>query len=181
MIKVKFDDYEVVEVSGDLKEVKEFVKSYMDEMDKDILLHTYSGPEDEYEDEDLNIDADAEEEHDAADEVDYRHRVLKFIHEVESEVAAAKKKAEKTVGDDLDISKYAAMTTDPDYKVRFRAEYHELRIRRAKLVEMLKKWEEGKLDFTPACSWDVLYNQARWMNGYLNVLKARASIEGIEL
>ena len=36
-----------------------------------------------------------------------------------------------------------------NYKDRFRSEYNILLIRTRKLSNMLKKWEDGDLDFTP--------------------------------
>ena len=68
-----------------------------------------------------------------------------------------------------------------DYKKRFKAEYYQVLIRYNKLVEMLDKWDEGKLDFTPTCPRGIYDVQERAMMDYISVLEARAEIEGIEL
>ena len=73
-----------------------------------------------------------------------------------------------------------AMVSD-DYKERFKAEYYQTVIRFKKLRMMLKKWDEGKLDFTPSCCRGVYDFQIRAMADYITALKVRAQIEGIEL
>lgn len=242
MIKVKFDSYEVAEVSGDLKDVKKFVKSYMNDMDDEAFPPNWYCLEDAYdyddEDEDDEFDTDAcdeeepevshkipfrvvkdavdavcgnnkgnlEEAHeddkvDTADEPECINRATaatifdelfrKAVAESEAVFnemlrrAAEPEKDEnpKDVKEDesLDISKYSALTTDPDFKVRFRAEYHELRIRLTKLLQMLGKWEKGELNFTPKCSRALLTEQAKFMKRYMSILRIRAKIEGVDL
>ena len=68
-----------------------------------------------------------------------------------------------------------------DYKERYKAEYHQLSIRRKKLSDMLDKWAEDKLDFIPTCSFTLLTAQLSVMSAYLMILKERAHIEGIDL
>lgn len=68
-----------------------------------------------------------------------------------------------------------------DFKERFKAEYLQLKIRMEGLSNMLKKYKEGTLPFKPKCSYEILYEQLVHMNNYLNILKERARIEGIEL
>lgn len=73
------------------------------------------------------------------------------------------------------------MMNSADYKDRFKAEYWQLSLRLDALVGMLMKWENNMLDFTPKCSKETLENQVIFMQGYLNSLRLRAEIEGIEL
>lgn len=226
MIKVKFDSYEVAEVSGDLKDVKKFVKSYMNDMDDEAFPPNWYCLEDAYdyddEDEDDEFDTDAcdeeepevshklpfrdvvkeavdticdgikgkpeevheDDEDDTADEQEYLLHVVTAVKEMlRNRAAAESEKDEKAVKEDkdLDISKYSALTTDPDFKVRFRAEYHELRIRLTKLLQMLDKWKKGELNFTPKCSRALLTEQAKFMERYMSILRIRAHIEGVNL
>lgn len=68
-----------------------------------------------------------------------------------------------------------------DYKERFKDEYWQLRIRTMSLARMLKSWDEGTLDFEPACPQDLLLEQLDFMQSYLFTLAQRAQIEGIDL
>lgn len=89
------------------------------------------------------------------------------------------------------------MMTSADYKERFKAEYHQLRIRYIKLSEIIKKWDahnstyymlasmrptlEQALGFKPSCSLGILKQQQSAMSEYLNILEVRATIEEIDL
>lgn len=73
------------------------------------------------------------------------------------------------------------LMTSYDYRNRFRAEYHQLRIRLKKLESMLKRWDEGNLDFKPTCERNLYDIQINAMQTYLDVLKMRAHDECIEL
>lgn len=73
-----------------------------------------------------------------------------------------------------------AMNSD-DFKERFKAEYWQLKIRIDGLERTLYAYQQGTLKFTPKCSYNILHEQFVLMKGYLNVLKRRAAIEGIEL
>lgn len=68
-----------------------------------------------------------------------------------------------------------------NYKERFKAEYWQLSIRHDKLEAMLKKYNNGTLDFKPTCPIDVLDEQLAVMDNLLQVLRLRASIEHIDL
>lgn len=68
-----------------------------------------------------------------------------------------------------------------DYKKRFRAEYVQLNSRLEGLQRMLDAWNDGTLIFTPPCPRYLYGEQLTAMRLYLNVLKRRAAIEGIEL
>jgi len=67
------------------------------------------------------------------------------------------------------------------YKVRFIKEYEELDERVKKLDAMLKKYDEGTLDFTPTCPIELLQEQSRTMKVYRAILEKRAAIEDVPL
>ena len=75
----------------------------------------------------------------------------------------------------------AEMMQSDNYKERFRAEYHQLRIRYEKLQYMLVRWDNGSLDFTPTCVRPMYDRQIQAMKDYLEILRERAKIEGVEL
>ena len=80
-----------------------------------------------------------------------------------------------------DLKETAGMMSSPDYKERFRAEYHQLETRFLKLRSMCLKWDAGTLEFTPTCPREIYDKQLYFMEGYLEVLVERAKIESIEL
>ena len=81
----------------------------------------------------------------------------------------------------MDLNETIDMMTSDDYKERFKAEYHQTNIRYKKLLNMIKKAEEGTLDLTPECPLKLLKRQANVMSEYLTVLDRRAMIEGVDL
>ena len=64
-----------------------------------------------------------------------------------------------------------------DYKERFLAEIHQLKIRTEKLHRMVSNWDH--LDFKPACPKAVYSQQLYHMSNYLRVLIDRGEKEGI--
>jgi hypothetical protein len=68
-----------------------------------------------------------------------------------------------------------------DYKERFIAEYQQLVIRYKGLRNMLDKWDQGELEFTPTCPRSTYNMQIKAMTDYIAVLEARAVMEGITL
>lgn len=68
-----------------------------------------------------------------------------------------------------------------NYIDRFKAEYHQLKIRYEKLKIMLDKWDKGELEFTPTCPREIYDRQIDAMEKYLDVLTDRAEIESVEL
>lgn len=68
-----------------------------------------------------------------------------------------------------------------DYKERFRAEYFQLKNRIEGLHNMLVKYANGTLNFTPSCSYELLSSQYNAMVGYQICLEERAKIENIDL
>lgn len=94
---------------------------------------------------------------------------------LEALVERAEKKKEMELKDTID------MMTSADYKERFKAEYYQLKIRRDKLMAMVEKWDRGSLGFKPTCSRETYGFQLYIMDGYLDVLRARARLEGVKL
>lgn len=68
-----------------------------------------------------------------------------------------------------------------DCKERFLAEYLQVKIRYNKLLSMLKKWDNGELDFKPICPRSLFNKQITGMNTYLDVLEERAKVGKIDL
>ena len=60
-------------------------------------------------------------------------------------------------------------------------EYYELKERTFKLKIMLDNYANDSLDFTPKCSYNLLYEQYIYMMNYLSILEKRVKIENIEL
>ena len=68
-----------------------------------------------------------------------------------------------------------------DYKQRMIRKHRELQERISKLAHMLEGYAEGTLDFTPACSFQLLESQLYAMGTYANILQERARIEQVDL
>ena len=71
------------------------------------------------------------------------------------------------------------MMLSSDYKERMKAEFRQIRIRRAKLERMIENYYV--LDFKPKCSLELLQSQVAAMDTYALILKERARIEEIDL
>lgn len=81
----------------------------------------------------------------------------------------------------MELKDTVTMMNNLDYKERFKAEYYQLKIRLEKLTVMLKKLDEGTLEFEPNSPTAVLITQRSHMEAYLNCLEVRAAAEGIQL
>lgn len=68
-----------------------------------------------------------------------------------------------------------------NYQDRFKAEYYQTSIRMGKLYEIITHYNDGALGFKPKTPLSILQEQWETMNDYLNCLKLRADIEGIDL
>ena len=79
------------------------------------------------------------------------------------------------------LNKLSKLMLNSDYKERIIKEYTELKTRYNRLQEMLNKWDEGKLDFTPTCPRELYNMQLRAMKEYLDILVSRAKFEDIQL
>lgn len=81
----------------------------------------------------------------------------------------------------MELNDTVEMMLSDDWRERLRAEYWQLVILHRNLERMLKKWDNGKLNFKPACSRSLYELQLSSMADYITILEARAQIEGVEL
>lgn len=81
----------------------------------------------------------------------------------------------------MELLKTVDMMCSSDFKERFKAEFHQLKIRRDGLQSMLVKYKNDELSFTPKCSYELLHEQLIFMDCYMNVLSERAKVENIDL
>lgn len=71
--------------------------------------------------------------------------------------------------------------TSENYKERFCAEYAQISNRLEGLQRMLNKWDNGELEFTPACPRATYNFQVKAMREYKDILEVRAAIEDVDL
>jgi hypothetical protein len=83
--------------------------------------------------------------------------------------------------DEISLTDTSILMASPNYKVRFIAEYMQLKIRYNSLYKMLIKLKAGTLKFEPTCDEYTLDDQLYYMNEYIKVLEIRAEKENIEL
>ena len=81
----------------------------------------------------------------------------------------------------IDPKETTDMMLSSDYKERFKAEYHQVMIRYIKLKEMIEKWDNGTIDFKPTCPRSTYVLQLKAMKEYIDILEARAVMEGVVL
>lgn len=81
----------------------------------------------------------------------------------------------------MELNDTIELMKSSDYKERFKAEYFQVKIRLNKLIEMLNKWNNGELTFTPVSTKITLELQKKAMLDYISVLETRANMEGIDL
>lgn len=81
----------------------------------------------------------------------------------------------------MKLEQTVELMNSPNYKERFKAEYHQTKNRYDKLHRMTVRYEAGTLDFEPDCPLSLLKKQKSAMGAYLNALEIRAEIEKIEL
>lgn len=81
----------------------------------------------------------------------------------------------------MELNDTVKMMNSDDYKERFRAEYCQTVIRYGKLKNMLDRWDDGNLNFTPTCPRSTYNMQIRAMADYIAVLETRAVMEDIDL
>ena len=75
----------------------------------------------------------------------------------------------------------AELMVSSDYKERFRAEFIQLKNRYDGLQNMIRKWDNDELNFTPTCPRRIYDLQLDAMQKYLNILEERAEIENIKI
>ena len=81
----------------------------------------------------------------------------------------------------MELKDTVEMMNSKDYKLRFKAEYAQLFIRYNKLRDMVEKWDNGELNFTPTCPRSTYNMQIKVMGDYIALLEARAVMENIIL
>lgn len=81
----------------------------------------------------------------------------------------------------MELADTIKLMNSDNYKDRFKAEYYQLQIRTDKLINIFNAYEEGILDFELATPYHILREQYLDMYKYLQVLKQRAEMEGIEI
>ena len=79
------------------------------------------------------------------------------------------------------LNKLSKLMLNSDDKEILIKEYTKLKTRYNRLQEMLNKWDEGKLDFTPTCPREIYDRQLFCMRQYLSILEERANIENVKL
>lgn len=81
----------------------------------------------------------------------------------------------------FNIDTINALMGSKNYQERLVGEMLELTFRTQKLASMLNKYKEGTLEFTPACSYELLYEQFIYMRDYLSILGKRCKVEKIDI
>lgn len=88
---------------------------------------------------------------------------------------------EQTKCDEITMEMTIDLMNSEDYKERFKGEYAQTLIRLRKLNNILNKYDEGTLGFTPTCPVYLLRHQSAYMKAYLKTLEERAKYENIDL
>lgn len=98
------------------------------------------------------------------------------------EITKIKEKKEKN---NMELKETVELMNSEDYKERFIAEYHQVKIRYEKLKNFCNKIEVeemlGKEVTKHDCPLELLREQQKYMGLYLSVLEKRALIENVEL
>lgn len=85
----------------------------------------------------------------------------------------------------MELKETIELMCSSDYKERFVAEYHQVKIRYEKLKNFCNKIEVeemlGKEVTKQDCPLELLREQKRYMGLYLSILEKRALIENVEL
>lgn len=98
------------------------------------------------------------------------------------EIRKIKEKKEKN---NMELKETVELMNSEDYKERFVAEYHQVKIRYEKLNNFCNKIEVeemlGKEVTKHDCPLELLREQQKYIGLYLSVLEKRALIENVEL
>lgn len=98
------------------------------------------------------------------------------------EIRKIKEKKEKN---NMELKETVELMNSENYKERFIAEYHQVKIRYEKLKNFCNKIEVetmlGKEVTKHDCPLELLREQQKYMGLYLSVLEKRALIENVEL
>lgn len=92
---------------------------------------------------------------------------------------------EKKEENNMELKETVELMNSEDYKERFIAEYHQVKIRYEKLKNFCNKIEVetmlGKEVTKHDCPLELLREQQKYMGLYLSILEKRALIENVEL
>lgn len=98
------------------------------------------------------------------------------------EIRKIKEKKEKN---NMELKETVELMNSEDYKERFVAEYHQVKIRYEKLKNFCNKIEVetmlGKEVTKHDCPLELLREQQKYMGLYLSILEKRSLIENVEL
>lgn len=104
------------------------------------------------------------------------------VYPASIEIRKIKEKKEKN---NMELKETVELMNSEDYKERFVAEYHQVKIRYEKLKNFCNKIEVetmlGKEVTKHDCPLELLREQQKYMGLYLSVLEKRALIENIVL
>lgn len=104
------------------------------------------------------------------------------VYPASIEIRKIKGKKEKN---NMELKETVELMNSEDYKERFVAEYHQVKIRYEKLKNFCNKIEVetmlGKEVTKHDCPLELLREQQKYMGLYLSVLEKRALIENVEL
>lgn len=104
------------------------------------------------------------------------------VYPASIEITKIKEKKEKNK---MELKETIELMCSEDYKERFVAEYHQVKIRYEKLKNFCNKIEVetmlGKEETKHDCPLGLLREQQEYMGLYLSVLEKRALIENVEL
>lgn len=104
------------------------------------------------------------------------------VYPASIEITKIKEKKEKN---NMELKETVELMNSEDYKERFVAEYHQVKIRYEKLKNFCNKIEVetmlGKEVTKHDCPLELLREQQKYMGLYLSVLEKRALIENIVL
>lgn len=80
-----------------------------------------------------------------------------------------------------DLSDTAALMLSSDYRIRFAAEYLQVKLRCERLAKVVEDQLQGTASFKVTCPAELLQKQLADMQAYLRDLCERGNIEGINL
>lgn len=104
------------------------------------------------------------------------------VYPASIEITKIKEKKEKNK---MELKETIELMCSEDYKERFVAEYHQVKIRYEKLKNFCNKIEVetmlGKEETKHDCPLGLLREQQEYMGLYLSILEKRALIENVEL
>lgn len=80
----------------------------------------------------------------------------------------------------MTLNETIELMNSSEYVDHFKAEYHQLVIRRKMLHDIIVKLQAGTLEFKPACPLELLREQEKCMDAYIQCLEIRSEIEKVQ-